>query len=610
MNHVPDQFAVAGILLATFLLFARNKWRHDIVAVLSLVMLVVTDLLMEFGFGRPSLLVKDPSTLLSGFGHPAVLTVAAVLVISRALRNAGVVDLLARRILPLTKSESGHVFSLSGVVMACSAFMNNVGALALLLPVTLRTATERNRSPGMLLMPLAFASILGGMMTMIGTPPNIIIATLRAELVEDGQPYGLFDFSPVGVAVAVVGVAFVALGGWRLIPKASRTKTVGKTLFSIDEYVTELLIPEDCSLIGQNLGEFADELGEKMILLGFVRKDEKVVPIDRRKELKAGDHFLAKADPVDLQEVLELHGLELAKEIRKRIEKIEADDLSYVEVVVSAGSLVEGRGRSYLRRRMGREVALLAVARQGKPIRKRLGKVVFQVGDVLLLHGDAETLEDRVATLNLLPLADRDVKVGSFPKAGAALLVFAAAIGLSAGNVMPMTIAFVGAALAYVLLGILPTRDIYREIDWPVIVLLAAMMPLSKALRDTGCAELVANHLAETAGSFPHWATLVLVMGITMCLSDIINNAATALIMAPIAVGIANAMGLNPDPFLMTVAVGASCAFLTPIGHQCNALVLGPGGYRFGDYWRMGLPLEILILALGTPLIMHFWPLG
>ena len=610
MIHTPEQFTVVGILVATFVLFASNKWRHDVVAVISLVMLVTADLLLEFALGRASTLVKDPGNLLSGFGHPAVLTVGAVLVISRALRNAGVVDIIARSILPLTKSESGHIFSLSTVVMVCSAFMNNVGALALMLPVALRTAAERARPPGMLLMPLAFASILGGMMTMIGTPPNIIIATMRADLIPNAQPYGLFEFSPVGAAVALVGVAFVALIGWRLIPKASRSKPGGQALFRINEYVTELRVPEECGLIGQTVGEFAKELGEKLELIGFVNKDDKVVAVDPDGVLQAGNRFLAKADPVDLQEVLDLHGLRLAKEIRKRIDAFESDDLGYLEVIVSAGSLLEGRGRSYLRRRMGRGVVLLAIARQGEPIRKRLDKVVFRVGDVLLLHGDAETMDDRVATLNLLPLADREVNVGSFQKAGLALLVFASAIGLSAAGVLPMTIAFVGAALAYILLGILPTRDIYREIDWPVIVLLAAMMPLSQALRDTGCAELVAKQMALSANSFPHWVIIAIVMGVTMCLSDVINNAATALIMAPIAVGIAIAMNLNPDPFLMSVAVGASCAFLTPIGHQCNALVLGPGGYRFGDYWRMGLPLEILILAIGTPLIMTFWPLA
>jgi di/tricarboxylate transporter len=609
MIHTPEQFTVVGILVATFVLFARNKWRHDVVAVISLVLLVTADLILEFALGRVSALVKDPGNLLSGFGHPAVLTVGAVLVISRALRNAGVVDIIARSILPLTKSESGHIFSLSTVVMVCSAFMNNVGALALMLPVALRTAAERARPPGMILMPLAFASILGGMMTLIGTPPNIIIATMRAELIPNAQPYGLFDFSPVGAVVAIAGVAFVALIGWRLIPKASRTKPGGQALFRINEYVTELRVPEECGLIGQTVGEFAKELGQKLELIGFVNKDDKVVTVDPDGVLEAGNRFLAKADPVDLQEVLDLHGLRLAKEIRKRIDNFESDDLGYLEAIVSRGSLLEGRGRSYLRRRMGRGVVLLAIARQGEPIRKRLDKVVFRVGDVLLLHGDAETMDDRVATLNLLPLAEREVNVGSFQKAGLALLVFAAAIGLSAAGVLPMTIAFVGAALAYVLLGILPTRDIYREIDWPVIVLLAAMMPLSQALRDTGCAELVAKQMALSASSFPHWVIIAIVMGVTMCLSDVINNAATALIMAPIAAGIAIAMNLNPDPFLMSVAVGASCAFLTPIGHQCNALVLGPGGYRFGDYWRMGLPLEIMILAAGTPLILNFWPL-
>ncbi len=610
MIRTPEQFTVVGILVATFVLFASNKWRHDVVAVLSLVLLVTADLILEFALGRASDLVKDPGSLLSGFGHPAVLTVGAVLVISRALRNAGVVDIIARTILPLTKSESGHIFSLSAVVMVCSAFMNNVGALALMLPVALRTAAERARPPGMLLMPLAFASILGGMVTMIGTPPNIIIATMRADLIPNAQPYGLFDFSPVGAAVAIAGVAFVALIGWRLIPKSSRTKPGGQALFRISEYVTELRIPEKCSLTGQTVEEFAKELGDKLELIGFVDKDDKVVTVDPDGVLQAGNRFLAKADPVDLQEVLDLHGLRLAKETRKRIDNFESDDLGYLEAIVSRGSLLEGRGRTYLRRRMGRGVVLLAIARQGEPIRKRLDKVVFRVGDVLLLHGDTETMDDRVATLNLLPLADREVNVGSFQKAGLALLVFAAAIGLSAAGVLPMTIAFVGAALAYVLLGILPTRDIYREIDWPVIVLLAAMMPLSQALRDTGCADLVAKQMALSANSFPHWVIIAIVMGVTMCLSDVINNAATALIMAPIAVGIAIAMNLNPDPFLMSVAVGASCAFLTPIGHQCNALVLGPGGYRFGDYWRMGLPLEIIILCLGTPLIMSCWPLA
>ena len=602
-----DQIAVLGVIIGTFVLFAWNRWRHDVVAVTSLVALTLTDLLLG---GETSELVGDPERLLLGFGHPAVITVAAVLVISRALRNAGVVDMLARSILPLTKSEPGHVFSLSGVVMVCSAFMNNVGALALMLPVALRTAAERVRSPSILLMPLAFASILGGMMTMIGTPPNIIIATLRPELVEGADPYGLFAFSPVGVPVALGGVAFVALIGWRLIPREGRKKPGGDTLFKIDEYVTEIRVPEKCKEIGKTVGEFAKECKDKLELIAFVKKDGSVVPTQPNGKISEQSRFLVKADPHNLQEVLEKHGFRLGKEIRQRIDALEGEDLGFVEAVVTAGSPLEGRKRTYLRRRIGRSGALLAIARQDQPIRTRLGDVVFRVGDVLLLQGEVGELDDQVTSLNLLPLADREVKVGSFPKAWPALLIFGAAIGLSAAGILPMTMAFVGAALAYVFIGILPTRDVYREIDWPVIVLLAAMMPVSEALRTTGCAELIASNMAEAAGAYPGWVALAVIMALTMCLSDVINNAATALIMAPIAVGIAQTMGYAPDPFLMAVAVGASCAFLTPIGHQCNALILGPGGYRFGDYWRMGLPLEILIVAAGTPLILHFWPLG
>ena len=602
-----DQIAVLGVIIGTFVLFAWNRWRYDVVAITSLVVLTATDLALG---GESSKLVQDPELLLLGFGHPAVITVAAVLVISRALRNAGVVNMLARTILPLTKSEPGHVFSLSGVVMVCSAFMNNVGALALMLPVALRTASERARSPSILLMPLAFASILGGMMTMIGTPPNIIIATLRPELVEGADPYGLFAFSSVGVPVALGGVAFVALIGWRLIPRSNRKKPGGDTLFQIDQYVTEIRVPEDCKEVGRTVGEFSKECEDKLELIAFVRKDGKVVPTQPDRIISEKSRFLAKADPHDLQEVLEKHGFRLGKEIRQRIDALEGEDLGFVEAVVTPNSPLEGRDRTYLRRRIGRSGALLAIARQDQPIRTRLGEVVFQLGDVLLLQGNVGELDDQVATLNLLPLADRDVRVGSYPKAWPALLVFGAAIGLSAAGILPMTMAFVGAALAYVFLGILPTRDVYREIDWPVIVLLAAMMPVSEALRTTGCAELIAGGMAEAAGSFPPWVTLAVVMTLTMCLSDVINNAATALIMAPISVGIAQTMGYLPDPFLMAVAVGASCAFLTPIGHQCNALILGPGGYRFGDYWRMGLPLEILIVAGGTPLILFFWPLA
>lgn len=606
---VAEQYVVFGLIAGTFGLFVWGRWRHDVVAAVALFSLAVADVVVEKATGESSSLLEDPSHALDGFGHPAVITVAAVLVISRALRNSGVVDLLARRIMPLAKNQTLHILSLSGVAGVLSAFMNNVGALALMLPVTLKTAVEQKRSPSILLMPLAFASILGGMVTMIGTPPNIIIASLRAELVEGAEPFGLFSFAPVGGLVALGGLAFVVLIGWRLIPKDSHKKPGLESLFAINEYITEVRVGDESKLIGMTVGEVEKETGERMTIFGFIRKDGKVVTPNVNNLVQSGNRYLLKADPVDLKGMLDEYHLRLTQEMRQRIDKLAAEDTTFVEVVVTQNSPLEGRDRAYLRRRSSNTLVLMAVARQGKPIRKRLSNVRFRVGDVLLLQGPESAVEEQIARLNLLPLAEREVRVGVFSRVGASLLVFGGAITLGMLGILPTTLAFLGAVLIYVFAGILPLRDLYREIDWPVIVLLAAMIPVSKALQTTGTTDLIANFVNQYTGQMPAWSILMLLMVITMCLSDVINNAATALVMAPIGVGIALQMNYSPDPFLMAVAVGASCAFLTPIGHQCNALILGPGGYRFGDYWRMGLPLEILIVSIGTPLILHFWPL-
>jgi di/tricarboxylate transporter len=604
-----EQYTVFGLIAATFGLFAWGRWRHDVVAAVALFALAVADVIVEKATGKASGLMEDPTSALSGFGHPAVITVAAVLIISRALSNSGVVDLLARQITPLAKNQTLHIFSLSGVAGVLSAFMNNVGALALMLPVTLKTATEQNRSPSILLMPLAFASILGGMVTMIGTPPNIIISSLRAELVEGAEPFELFSFAPVGGLVALGGLAFVVLIGWRLIPKDSLKKPGTDELFAINEYITEVRVDEGSKLIGMTVGEVEKEFGDRMTIFGYIGKNGKVLTPNQDNLVQVGNRYLLKADPVDLKGILDELKLRLTREMRQRINRLATDDTTFIEVVVTQNSPLEGRDRAYLRRRSSNALVLMAVARQGKPIRKRLGDVRFRVGDVLLLQGPEGAVEEQISRLNLLPLAEREVRVGVFSRVGVSLLVFGGAIALGMFGILPITMAFWGAVLIYVLSGILPLRDLYRAIDWPIIVLLAAMIPVSRALQTTNCTDLIADFVSKSAGQMPPWSILVLIMVITMSLSDVINNAATALIMAPIGVKIAITLGVSPDPFLMAVAVGASCAFLTPIGHQCNALILGPGGYRFGDYWRMGLPLEILIVIVGTPLIIHFWPL-
>ena len=603
-----EQGIVLGVIVGIFGLFAWGKWRYDIVAVIGLFSLVVADVIVDKVLGREGSVLIDPESALAGFGHPAVITVAAVLVISRALRNSGVVDLITRQLAPFAKNQTLHIASLCVVAAVLSAFMNNVGALALLLPVALKTANEQGRSPSLILMPLAFASILGGMITMIGTPPNIIISTFRAQEV-GGEAFGMFAFAPVGGLVALLGVVFVTVIGWRLIPKDSLKPAGQDEMFALKEYITEVRVPEECSFIGMTLGEVEKDTGEKMMIFGFIKKDGKVVTPNRNNLVRAGSRYLVKVDPVDLKAIMDQSGLRLEKELRSRIDSIEGEDVNFTEVVVTPNSQLVGRSRAFLRSRTSNSVVLMAVARQGQPIQKRLGDVEFRVGDVLLLQGAQDNIEEHAASLHLLPLAEREVRVGIFSKITIAVAIFVAAILLSIFKIMPTTLSFLGAILAYVFLGILPLRDLYREIDWPVIVLLGAMIPVSGALQSTGLTGEIATAVNNLTESMPVWSIVALLMVVTMCLSDVINNAATALIMAPIGVGIALQMGVSPDPFLMAVAVGASCAFLTPIGHQCNALILGPGGYRFGDYWRMGLPLEILIVIGSVPLILKFFPL-
>ena len=629
-----DQVAICLIIITTFILFVWGRWRYDIVSIVALFTLVLVDKILG---GESSLLIADPSQAFLGFGHPAVVTVATVLIISRALQNSGVVDLIARSVKPFTNNKITHISSLSGVIAILSAFMNNVGALALMLPVTLKTAWEQKRSPSILLMPIAFASILGGMITMIGTPPNIIIASLRKEqqqqilskaiadtnsqaatylenlniVKESYQPaaFSLFDFTPVGGIIALLGVCFVALVGWRLVPKENQKTPSSNSLFSLDEYVTEIRFPKGSSLIGESIGEVNMLTGDKLTLIRFINKNGKATSINHNNKIKENDQFLAMADPSDLKGMMDEYDLRLTKEMRYRIDSLKDDNSTFIEVVVSPESPLLGRGRSYLRRRSSNQLILMAVARQDKPIHKRLGKVKFRVGDVLLLQGPEKEFKNIITSLDLLPLAEREIEVGVFSKVSFALMIFTVSILLSVLSVVPTTVSFAGAILAYVFSGILPIRDLYKNIDWPIIVLLGAMIPLSNALQNTGTTTLIADQVASMTQGLPSWSIIALVMVITMFMSDIINNAATAMIMGPISVGIAISMGVSMDPFLMSVAIGASCAFLTPIGHQCNALILGPGGYRFSDYWRMGLPLEIIITVLGTPLILYFWPL-
>jgi di/tricarboxylate transporter len=578
---MAEQFVLFAILAAALVCFVWGRLRYDLIAVLALLAAVVSG-------------VVPASEAFMGFGHPAVVTVAAILILSRALRNSDVVGWVSAALEPVAGHPTRQLLALTALTAACSAFMNNVGALALLLPVALHGAIAAKRPNSQLLMPLSFASLLGGLITLIGTPPNIVIANFRAEV--NGEPFGMFDFAPVGLIVAVVGIAYIALVGWRLLPQGGEPPKpdAPKPLLDIDDYITEVRLPAKTAYVGKRIAEL-EALGQE---------DVSVVALVRGR-----DRILAPSGFLKLQGLTEKAGLTLVGAAGLSAENLRSERVGLVEAVIIPGSSMEGRTARSLRLHTRHGVNLLAVSRQGEPIQERLGQVRFMAGDVLLLQGEVEALPDSLAQLGCLPLAERGLELGR-KRTGSVFtpVLFVAAILLTTLGILPPQIAFVAAAVGVVLIGDLQPRELYESVDWPIVVLLGAMIPVGLALESTGGSATIAQPILLLGGHAPVWVILTLLMIMTMLLSDIINNAATAVLMAPIGITIAQGLGVNPDPFLMAVAIGASSTFLTPIGHQSNLLVMGPGGYRFSDYWRMGLPLDALIVAVSIPAILWFWP--
>jgi di/tricarboxylate transporter len=585
-----EQITIFAILGLSLVFFMWGRWRYDVVAFTALIVAVLGG-------------VVPTDAAFGGFGHPAVITVATVLVISRTLQVSGVISIFATAVVRFAKGQGSQMVALSGLGALLSAFMNNVGALALLMPLALRLSDR----PSAVLMPLSFATILGGLVTLIGTPPNIIIATYRADVT--GTPFGMFDFSFVGLPIAVIGLAFVLLIGWRLIPSDRTSRRSAEEMFDLDSYVVEARLNDDSEYVGRKVHELEQLDEDRSIVVGLLRDETHRLMRITSEYLRAGDILLLRVDPATIDELVKKAGLTLTGSDHPDTDKIRSDQVGIVEAVVQPSSRIEGRSAMNLRLRRHFGVALLALAREGVPIQERIARVRFRAGDVLLLQGEESELPDALAEMGCLPLATRNLNIGRGGKVLIPVLVFAASVLATVMGWAPVHIAFAGAVVALVLLERISPREAYETIEWPVIVLLGAMIPLGDALQSTGGTQLIAESIVGLAGSIPSFAILGIVLVVTMTLSDLMNNAATAIVMAPISVAIAGSLGLNADPFLMAVAIGASCAFLTPIGHQNNVLVMGPGGYKFGDYWRMGLPLEIIIVAISIPLIMFFWPL-
>ena len=587
-----DQTILFTLLFAVFVFLIWGRWRYDLVAFVALLIALLTG-------------VVPKEEAFSGFGHPATVIIALVLIISRGLSNSGAIELLARHVIDATRKLGAHIAIMSALAASLSAIMNNVAALALLMPLDLQAARKSGRSPSLSLMPLSFASILGGMITMIGTPPNIVVAEYRNAAL--GESFSMFDFAPVGLACAVVGVAYVALIGWRLLPAGRSGAVAGTELFDLADYIAEVRVPDDSIVIGQRVRDL-DELAAKsdIDIIGLTRQGRRFPGLARMTEIQAGDILVVEASPDSLDEALGALELEY---VGKGQGILEDDELTLSEVVVQEMSKLAGRSAMSFRLLYRYRVALVGVSRQGKRFREQIRRLVVDPGDVLLLLGSEERLADVMGRLGLLPLADRGQRVVQRNKIWIAVGAFATAIIIASMGLVYLPIALGCVVAMYVGLNIVPIRDVYDSIEWPIIVLLGSMIPIGSALQSTGGTALIADGIVSMSSGMSPVFVLTLLIAVTMTLSDVMNNTATAVIAAPLAVDIAGRLGVNPDPFLMGVAVAASCAFLTPIGHKNNTLIMGPGGYRFGDYWRMGLPLEILIVVVSVPVILVVWPL-
>ncbi len=627
----PDQWLILIILTATVVMFLWGRWRHDMVAVGALLASVLAGLI-------------PAREAFAGFGHPAVVTVACVLVLSRGLQTSGAVDVLARAVLPAQAGRMLSLAALMGLGAFLSGFMNNVGAMALLMPVAIHLSQRLDLTPGQVLMPLAFGTILGGMTTLIGTPPNLIVSGFRAEHGMGG--FAMFDFTPIGLAVAVVGVLFVALVGWRLVPARKQAGIEG---FESGAYITEVRVLEDSKAAGMRLGEIEAELAEiDAQIIGLVQREVRLIAANAGRTVHAGDILMIEAEAESLTGVLSILGLKLEEAVKpeedeaeetvaederpskakaagrsanggkgkdknKKAEETEtpvkSGEVVLMELAVLPGSPLAGRSASDLLLRTRYGINLLALSREGQRSMKRLRSIAIQSGDLLLLQGPPESISEFAADNACVPLAQRELRIPNKRKIWEASLIMLFAIGAAAFGLLPAGVSFAIGVLASMALRTVPPRAVYNAIDWPVIVLLAALIPVAGAMEATGTADLVARFLIDNVAQGHAIIGLVLILVITMFLSDLMNNAATAAVMCPIAIGTAAALGVNVDSFLMAVAIGASCAFLTPIGHQNNTLILGPGGFRFGDYWKLGLPLEIIVVAVSVPLLLIVWPL-
>lgn len=587
-----DAHLLFSIIALTLAMFIWGYYRYDAVALMSLMSLVLLGII-------PS------SQAFNGFSNPAVITVASVMVITAAIGQTGLIEQILGLFSPFLKWPVLHIGSMCLFAAILSAFMNNVGALTLMMPIAIQSAINTNMSPSKILMPLSFATVLGGMTTKIGTPPNLLISNFKEQLT--GSPFGFFDFAPVGLSVATITLIFIAVLGWRLVPIRRKAEKKSTEMYQIQDYTSEIVIPEDSPVVGMKRSQLEDLITGDFSVLGLIRGRKKRLVIPPEEVLKANDIIIIQASQDDLANLILKGKLELVHGEIVSPELLGAEDITTIEAVVTFGSRIAGRSWQRMRVRSNLQLNLLAIARSGSALKNRLNHVNLNPGDIVLVQGEANNILENTISLGLVPLAERPLSVGFNRGILVPLGLFLMGIFLASMQLLPVDVSFTLVVVLMVVFNVIPMRRVYQSIDWSIIILLGALIPLGTALETTGAAEMISHVVLSFAGINSPLLILGILLLVTMSLSDVMNNAATAVVMAPIAVTMAKLMHLSTEPFLMTVAIGASCSFLTPISHQNNTLVMGPGGYKFFDYLWLGIPVELIVLATALPALNYFW---
>ncbi len=586
------QWLSIGTLAGMMALFLWGRFRYDVTAIIAL--------LVALCLG-----IVTPKDAFSGFSDDIVIIVGSALVISAAVQRSGAIESAIQFVSRRVTRVRSQLLVLTASVGFASALIKNVGALAMLMPAAVQMAKKNNANPSTYLMPMSFASLLGGLMTLVGTSPNIIVSRVREDMT--GEPFGMFDYLPTGLGLLLVGLIFLRFG-YRLLPRDRRAPPSMGEAFNISGYVTQATIVEGSAAIGETVAEFLERHEQQVEVTSVLRGDMEGA-VRPGMHLHEDDVLILSGEPDALERVVAADQLALAGEDKDEANPAHGDNVGVIEAVITTDSALIGRtaGRLLLRERLG--MNLIAVSRAGEHLTRKPGQIVLRAGDVLVLQGPLDLMPQRLSQLGALPLAERSIRLGSSRRGWLPLAILAAAMLTTATGVAPVAVVFFAAAGLMVITGALPVAEAYDAVEWPILIMLAALIPVSASLQTTGASNIVATALAQTATMLPSWGAVALILLVAMAVTPFLNNAATVLVMAPIAAVFANDLGYRPEAFLIATAIGAGCDFLTPIGHQCNTLVLGPGGYRFSDYARLGAPLSLLVVLIGTPLILWTWPL-